>query len=167
MDADHDEYVHNDSHKSLETWIVATISVTVISLISIVGIATIPLMKFSATYHMVMNYLVAMAVGTMCGDAILHLLPHAQLEPGEHNPNDSAIYKNLMGVAGIYLFFLFETTMSLFRKSKKNSDSVELGSMSGSTHSKGSSNTSKSSGIVVSQDLPSEENKGLIGDKDA
>jgi len=155
----------SESNNSVVSWVVATVSVGVISLISIVGIATIPLMKFTRIYHITMNFLVAMAVGTMCGDAVLHLLPHAQMEPGHHNHDHSGIYKNLMGVAGIYLFFLFETTMSLFRKSKKNSDSVELGSMSGSTHSKGSSNTSKSSGIVVSQNLPSEENKGLIGDK--
>ncbi len=52
------------------------VSNVVISLLSIIGLLTVPIMRFSRFYGRFMALLIAMAVGTLIGDAILHLLPH-------------------------------------------------------------------------------------------
>lgn len=106
-------------------WLVALASVALISLLSIIGLLTVPLMKFSRFYNRCMAGLVALAVGTLVGDAVLHLIPHAtNKEETEadghegHNHDYEKIYKHLMVVVGIYLFYLFETLMKVYRNSK-------------------------------------------------
>ena len=56
-------------------WGYGVLSITVISLTSVLAIAIIPLMGRSV-YKKVMSFLVALAVGTLTGDALLHLIPH-------------------------------------------------------------------------------------------
>uniref|UniRef100_A0A1L8DEX8 Putative zinc transporter n=1 Tax=Nyssomyia neivai TaxID=330878 RepID=A0A1L8DEX8_9DIPT len=56
--------------------ILATIAILIISLCGLVGLAVVPLMKYSA-YQDILHFLVALAVGTLVGDALMHLLPHA------------------------------------------------------------------------------------------
>lgn len=53
----------------------STISILIISLCGLLGVAIIPVMGKSY-YHQLLQYLVALAVGTLCGDALIHLLPH-------------------------------------------------------------------------------------------
>ena len=48
---------------------------TIISLTSLAGVATIPFLGKSV-YKKILALLVALAVGTLSGDALLHLLPH-------------------------------------------------------------------------------------------
>ena len=50
-------------------------AVTIISLTSLVGVATIPFLG-KKLYKKILAFLVALAVGTLAGDALLHLLPH-------------------------------------------------------------------------------------------
>ena len=57
-------------------WGIALVSVAVISLLSVVGILTVPLMGFTRWFNTLLSFLVALAVGTLVGDALLHLLPH-------------------------------------------------------------------------------------------
>uniref|UniRef100_H2YIP2 Uncharacterized protein n=1 Tax=Ciona savignyi TaxID=51511 RepID=H2YIP2_CIOSA len=58
------------------------ISVAVISLLSVIGILIVPLMRHSGFFNRLISFLVALAVGTLTGDALLHLLPHAM---GDHD----------------------------------------------------------------------------------
>lgn len=56
-------------------WLYAVISVVLVSLCGLLGALVIPVMGH-ACYQQLLQFLVALAVGTLCGDALLHLLPH-------------------------------------------------------------------------------------------
>lgn len=60
---------------SFLVWVYSTISIVVISLCGLLGVAVIPVMGKSY-YHQLIQFLVALAIGTLCGDALIHLLPH-------------------------------------------------------------------------------------------
>ena len=62
-----------------ETWGYGFLAITICSFLSLGVIVMIPCLKKSF-YHMIMAYLVALAVGTLAGDAMLHLIPHAFIE---------------------------------------------------------------------------------------
>lgn len=72
-------------------WLYATISIVIISMCGLVGVAIVPLTK-SSSYDYILMFLVAVAVGTLAGDALMHLLPHAltpHLDHGDDTlPND-------------------------------------------------------------------------------
>ncbi|CAB0002374.1 unnamed protein product [Nesidiocoris tenuis] len=75
---EHDHDIHHDDEvvSSSATWFYATLSVLLISLCGLLAVAVIPLMQ-KKIYHGLLQFLVALAVGTLVGDALLHLLPHA------------------------------------------------------------------------------------------
>uniref|UniRef100_H3AEY6 Zinc transporter ZIP6 n=1 Tax=Latimeria chalumnae TaxID=7897 RepID=H3AEY6_LATCH len=56
-------------------WFGGFLSISVISFISLMGITLIPLMN-RAFFKFLLCFLVALAVGTLGGDAFLHLIPH-------------------------------------------------------------------------------------------
>ena len=89
---------------SLLAWVYATISILIISLCGLIGVAIVPLTK-SIAYDDILKFLVALAVGTLCGDALMvnfhlvfiyisyiykvtictqHLLPHALTAHDNH-----------------------------------------------------------------------------------
>ena len=57
-------------------WISAIVAVTVISLVGLVAIVLIPVMSRRSFYNHLLHFLVAVAIATLTGDALLHLLPH-------------------------------------------------------------------------------------------
>lgn len=59
-------------------WIYSTIAVLGVSLCGLLGVAVIPCMD-KHFYHHTLQFFVALAVGTLCGDALLHLLPHVSI----------------------------------------------------------------------------------------
>ena len=59
-------------------WAYGFVAITVVSLASLCIIAVIPCLEKSF-YQRIMGYLVALAVGTLAGDALLHLIPHVSL----------------------------------------------------------------------------------------
>ena len=50
---------------------------TIISLTSLAGVATIPFVG-KKMYKKILAMLVAVAVGTLAGDGLLHLIPHVR-----------------------------------------------------------------------------------------
>ena len=62
-----------------ETWGYGFLAITICSFLSLGVIMMIPCLKKSY-YNVIMAYLVALAVGTLAGDAMLHLIPHAFIE---------------------------------------------------------------------------------------
>ena len=60
---------------SCAVWGFSFLAVTLISLCGLLGVAIVPLMR-RMFYNHLLQFLVALAVGTLTGDALLHLLPH-------------------------------------------------------------------------------------------
>lgn len=56
-------------------WVGGFVAITVISLLSLLGVVLIPLMGH-VFFKFLLCFLVALAVGTLSGDAFLHLIPH-------------------------------------------------------------------------------------------
>nr|CAD7200217.1 unnamed protein product [Timema douglasi] len=71
-----------DTEVQYMTYVYATISVLIISLLGLTGVLVVPLVNKSY-YKYVLDFLSALAVGTLCGDALLHLLPHTPVD--EHS----------------------------------------------------------------------------------
>ena len=59
-------------------WGYGILTVAIISLCSLVGVAIIPFMD-TMIYHKAVVFLISLAVGTLVGDAFLHLFPHVSI----------------------------------------------------------------------------------------
>ncbi|CAH0725962.1 unnamed protein product, partial [Brenthis ino] len=97
----------------LWTWIYATLSILVISATGLLGVAIVPMLK-SVIFSHVIHFLVAVAVGTLCGDALLHLMPHALKShgvPNEPQEETEVILKCSVTFLTILLFYTVEAIM--------------------------------------------------------
>ncbi|XP_061647629.1 zinc transporter ZIP10 isoform X2 [Phyllopteryx taeniolatus] len=110
---------------SVWTWVWGFVSITIISLLSLLGVILVPILDQSC-FKFLLTFLVALAVGTLSGDALLHLLPHSQ---GQHDHSDvshgtdlvtdfDGVWKGLTALAGIYLLFIFEHCIGMFKHYK-------------------------------------------------
>ncbi|XP_017285865.1 zinc transporter ZIP10 [Kryptolebias marmoratus] len=108
-------------------WISGFVSITIISLLSLLGVVLVPILKQSC-FKFLLTFLVALAVGTLSGDALLHLLPHSQ-EKHDHGQHGSRVdtdlvtafdrvWKGLTALAGIYLLFIIEHCIGMFKHYK-------------------------------------------------
>lgn len=62
----------------VSVWVYSFVAVLVISLVGLLGVAVIPIMR-QLLYKNLLQFLIALAVGALSGDALLHLLPHVSL----------------------------------------------------------------------------------------
>uniref|UniRef100_A0A1B0BAA6 EF-hand domain-containing protein n=1 Tax=Glossina palpalis gambiensis TaxID=67801 RepID=A0A1B0BAA6_9MUSC len=141
------EAKHFRKHKDdiLCVWIYAFVSVFACTILGLVGVAIIPFMD-SRFYKHIIQFLVSLAVGTMTGDALLHLLPHSLAGQTESN----MIFKGLTCMSGIVFFYITEhglTMISEWRKSKEKKE------------------TTKPSRAKVMRDPDSSLNNSVAGDK--
>lgn len=79
-------------------------------------------------YKPLLQFLVALAVGTLAGDALLHLLPHAMTSGHHHHHEESHenMWKGFVAMLGLILFFVMERFIPLvhrWRKGKPNKHS--------------------------------------------
>ncbi|CAJ0967666.1 unnamed protein product [Ranitomeya imitator] len=124
----------------ISAWIYGLVSITVISLLSLLGVILIPIIN-QGCFKFLLNFLVALAVGTLSGDALLHLLPHSQ-EGHDHASEGSGhshdhgkdfglssgseflekydgVMKGLVALGGIYLLFIVEHCLRMFKHYKE------------------------------------------------
>ncbi len=71
-------------------WGYALLSVTIVSLVGLVAVAIIPVMQ-KMLFNYLIQFLVALAIGSLTGDALLHLIPHVGILnvriDQQHQPN--------------------------------------------------------------------------------
>lgn len=96
----------------LMVWIYSTLAILGVSLCGLLGVAVIPCMD-KHFYQHALQFLVALAIGTLCGDALLHLLPHAMMGAGSYNSHDDMMYKGLAAVCGIVFFYFMERFLTV------------------------------------------------------
>ncbi|XP_064155109.1 zinc transporter ZIP5 [Anguilla rostrata] len=109
------------------------LALVVISLPSLLALALVPLVP-PARLQTLLCPMAALAMGTLCGDALLHLLPHARTGSHSESEQRDSVLKGASVLAGLYLFFLVEGTMGLqrhfkrkVRKTKQDSPSAQGG----------------------------------------
>ncbi|XP_017096085.2 zinc transporter foi [Drosophila bipectinata] len=129
----------------LYVWVYAFISVFACGLLGLVGVAIIPFMG-SRYYKYIIQYLVALAVGTMTGDALLHLLPHSLAGQDERG----MIMKGLGCLGGIIFFYATEHSLTMISEWRKSVEKKE---------------TKKPSRAKVMRDPDSSVNNSVAGDK--
>lgn len=127
-----------DSRKlnTASIWGYSVVACLLVSAVGLIAVAIIPLMN-KVLFNHLLQFLVALAIGSLAGDVLLHLLPHA-LIPHDHNHehehdsknssvhegnhNDvrdeeirrNAIWLGMTALGGIFLFFVVERSIGLY-----------------------------------------------------
>src|SRR5690349_16020238 len=81
-------------------WVYAIASVLVVSLISLIGLATIAVSERKV--QQIIFIMVGLATGSLFGDAFIHLVPQAFKRP------HSQVETSLFVLAGLFIFFVLE-----------------------------------------------------------
>lgn len=119
----------NEKSKSYDPgylgWISTLISIFIISIISIAMIFIVGIKKNIKVYRYMLEIFVASAVGALITDSLIHLYPlalgvHTHDSDHDHNHNiydkDNYIWKGIILIATIYIFYLFEYLMLVVPK---------------------------------------------------
>uniref|UniRef100_H0Y2K4 Zinc transporter ZIP6 n=1 Tax=Otolemur garnettii TaxID=30611 RepID=H0Y2K4_OTOGA len=151
--------IHTTSEKKAEippktyslqiAWVGGFIAISIISFLSLLGVILVPLMN-RVFFKFLLSFLVALAVGTLSGDAFLHLLPHSHASHHHsHNHEEPAIemkrgplfshlssqnieestyfdstWKGLTALGGLYFMFLVEHLLTLIKQFKDKKKKV-------------------------------------------
>uniref|UniRef100_A0A8C3PPC2 Zinc transporter ZIP10 n=1 Tax=Calidris pygmaea TaxID=425635 RepID=A0A8C3PPC2_9CHAR len=138
--------IENKDKTGASAWFCGIISITVISLLSLLGVILIPIIN-QWCFKFLLTFLVALAVGTMSGDALLHLLPHShgghdhshhhgQGHVHEHKRShrhahghgvqaegfleeNDPVLKGLVALGGIYVLFIIEHCIRMYKHYNK------------------------------------------------
>jgi len=131
---------------SVEVWGYGMLMVTLISLTSVVGVGVLPLMSRSF-YSNLLTSLIGLAVGSLAGSAVFHLIPSAfRLAEMDMYPHHSYLNISLTVWAGLYMFFIIERFLKIFMdaKARKQGETV-----TGHSHS----HSHPTNGLTSSSDL--------------
>ncbi|KAJ6643568.1 Zinc transporter foi [Pseudolycoriella hygida] len=121
----HEDALHVGDHDRTYVWIYATLSILGTSLCGLLGVAVIPFME-KEYYNSILQFLVALAVGTLAGDALLHLLPHAMMTFAKgSDPHITMPLKGLVATLGVLFFFVFERLLTMIAEWRKTIEKKE------------------------------------------
>ncbi|XP_078481623.1 metal cation symporter ZIP8 [Ciona intestinalis] len=109
----------NSNYTQAQKFGYGTAAVVVISMLAFVGILTFPTLN-SPVFKMITQFFVALGVGTLSGDAILHIIPevlgiHAHTPGADHTDDYTYLYKLVVVISGLYLLYLFENIIKVVR----------------------------------------------------
>ncbi|PNF42925.1 hypothetical protein B7P43_G11841, partial [Cryptotermes secundus] len=126
-----EQHLTSSTRPQHSAWLYATLSVLTISLIGLLGVAMVPLVQ-KTCYQQLLHFLVALAVGCMSGDALLHLLPHALTSRAAGNSHDhiTPVLRAMVTFIAIVLFFLLEALLHYMNSKSTQNQKVDLGAQS-------------------------------------
>lgn len=115
-----------DQLSTTEKFAYASIANLLICLAALVGVMVLLCTSCSSVFQLVIQFCVSLAVGSLTGDALLHLLPmflglHVHSDGSDHSHSEEVpdyICKILVMMAGIYCFYLMETIFSIITTHK-------------------------------------------------
>lgn len=117
------------SKNMFAVWMYSFLSITAISACGLLGVAVIPIMH-KTYYNHILQFLVALAVGTLCGDALLHLMPHA-MSPHDHDgmgapvSHNDGMWKGLTAMMGVVFFYFTEKGLTVVVEWRKRRQKLE------------------------------------------
>ncbi|KAG7501418.1 zinc transporter ZIP4 [Solea senegalensis] len=134
---DNTEQVKPDGLTMTERYLYATLANALITLTSMFGIVLLLCTYCTSMFQLCIQFCVSLAVGSLTGDALLHLLPmflglhvhsdggngHEHQTQARHSHQEETpdyIYKMLVVLAGIYYFYLMETIFALVAYKNNN-----------------------------------------------
>lgn len=127
---------HDEDFEAAEmasVWLYSNIAVLLISLCGVLGLAVIPIMK-KRYYQQLLQFLVALAVGTLAGDALLHLLPHAMSPSHEGHSqvssvveHDEYMWKGFCSMMGLMFLFVMERVIAFVSRWRKMGQLSQVG----------------------------------------
>ncbi|RZC43028.1 zinc transporter foi, partial [Asbolus verrucosus] len=119
-----------EKNLDLFVWLYSLCAVIVISACGVLSLFIIPVMQ-KKFYKPLLQFLVALAVGTLAGDALLHLLPHAMSSGHRHDhgheENHENMWKGFVAMLGLILFFVMERFIPLVHRWRKGKPSKVTG----------------------------------------
>ncbi|XP_008420375.1 zinc transporter ZIP4 [Poecilia reticulata] len=121
------EPVTPEGLSTTDKYLYATIANLLITLTAMLGIVVLLCTSCTNVFQMSVQFCISMAVGSLTGDALLHLIPmilgiHVHTEDGsdahqhssdEHVETPDYIFKMLVVIGGVYVFYLMETIFSM------------------------------------------------------
>lgn len=129
----HGETENAYSKNMFAVWLYSSLSITAISACGLLGVAVIPIMH-KTYYNHLLQFLVALAVGTLCGDALLHLMPHAMSPSHDHGhetgvdtkvSHNDGMWKGLAAMLGVVFFYFTEKGLTVVVEWRKRRQKLE------------------------------------------
>ncbi|XP_062900734.1 zinc transporter ZIP4 [Mobula hypostoma] len=116
----HEKEPHKHQLTTAEKFIYGSIATLIISLCAVFGIIIVLFTSCNNAYQYVIQGFISLAVGSLTGDAVLHLIPkflglHSHENSVEHTPAPH-IWKLMAVLGGIYAFFVMEKLFGIFIK---------------------------------------------------
>ena len=103
-----------------KVWGYGMLCVTIISLMSVMGVSFLPLMSKSF-YDKLLTTLIGLAIGSLFGSAVFHLIPAAfSLAEFEYFKHHEYLYNSLVIWFGVYLFFIIERILKICMEFKNH-----------------------------------------------
>ncbi|KAF4073737.1 hypothetical protein AMELA_G00246660 [Ameiurus melas] len=118
--------VVSNSLSTTERYVYATLANAVICLTATFGVVVLLCSSCSSLVQLCIQFCISLAVGSLTGDALLHLLPmflgiHVHSDGASEHAHDATyIFKLLVLLGGIYFFYLMETIFSIITHKDKH-----------------------------------------------
>ncbi|XP_056096125.1 zinc transporter ZIP4 [Rhinichthys klamathensis goyatoka] len=114
-----------DSLSTAERYGYATLANLIICLMAMCGIVVLLFSACTRVFELCIQFCISLAVGSLTGDALLHLLPaflglHVHGDGNDHDhteENLDYVYKLLVLLTGVYFFYLMESIFSIITRS--------------------------------------------------